>query len=51
MPDPETGILAGAAELICAAEAPADKPAKTTTATKAVETDLIPYPKPPSAPS
>ena len=41
LPDPETGILAGVAELICAAEVRADNPAKTTTATKAVENDLI----------
>jgi hypothetical protein len=50
MPDPETGILVGAAELICTAEAPADNPAKTTKAIKTVENDLIAYPKPPSAP-
>jgi hypothetical protein len=31
--------------LICAAEAPADNPAKTTTAIKTVENDLIAYPK------
>ncbi len=50
IPDGETGILAGVAELICAAEVPADNPAKTTTATKTVENDLIAYPNPPSAP-
>ena len=43
--DAGTGILAGVAELICAAEAPADNPAKTTTAIKTVENDLIAYPK------
>lgn len=41
LPDPETGILAGVAESICAVEARADNPAKTTTATKAVAKDLI----------
>ncbi len=41
IPDGETGILAGATELTCAAEAPADNPAKTTKAIKTVENDLI----------
>jgi hypothetical protein len=42
--------LGGEAELTCAAETPADNPAKTTTAIKTVENDLIAYPKPPNAP-
>jgi hypothetical protein len=44
--DAGTGILAGVAELICAAKAPADKPAKATTAIKTIENDLIVYPRP-----
>ncbi len=43
--DAGTGILAGVAELICAAAAPANNPAKTTTVIKTVENDLIAYPK------
>jgi hypothetical protein len=43
--DAGTGILAGVAELICAAETPANNPAKATTAIKTIENDLIGYPK------
>src|ERR1019366_103029 len=39
MPDPETGILARAVKLTCAAEA--DIPAKSRSAIKTVENDLI----------
>ena len=44
MVDPEIGFLAGAgaAELTCAIDGRSDNPAMTTTATKAVENDLIP---------
>jgi len=45
IPDGETGILAGVAELICAAAAPANNPATITTVIKTVENDLIAYPK------